>query len=454
VASALAEARPNGAGGVDARGPFAARVFDVDSSALLGSNRWDEIVERNPDFVNLSETIAHGAAQNIDRLVYDQRIFVANGAGNWSSDPDDGARCWAYNSVCVGGYRHGGTASWADDTESRASWRNSPATGREEPDLAGPYTVPGIGDAGTSFATPTIVGLAALLTAAHPQVLHREPTLMRALLMASASHGVREPEKAPGVALVGDGVDDRTGAGVPRGDRASAMVEGHGFFARELGQTRDFASVGRLGDRIEFTASEGDVVRAVLAWDNCPVSQRTGDFDALVVDLDMTVRGPDHDVHEEILCCADANIPLSTATSADAAEELETGSEGYDPSYLDSRQRRKDLRRWSRQSGRLLAGLDILGARADQGTAQVSEDVAGGVELANPPLEVQMVPTVYRNSSRVDNYEVVEFTAPVGGTYEIEVDVAKWEVCPWDGGRSTHAAIAWDVQLGAEVSQP
>jgi len=30
VASALAEARPNEAGGVAARGPFAARVFDVD----------------------------------------------------------------------------------------------------------------------------------------------------------------------------------------------------------------------------------------------------------------------------------------------------------------------------------------------------------------------------------------------------------------------------------------
>jgi hypothetical protein len=40
---------------------------------------------------------------------------------------------------------------------------------------------------------------------------------------------------------------------------------------------------------------------------------------------------------------------------------------------------------------------------------------------------------------------MVEFRAPVAGTYEIEVDARRWAVCPFDGEMSTHTALAWDV---------
>jgi len=459
AALALATSRRDSQGEYTYQGPFAARLFEVDAYALLGHAGWTELSDRNPDFVSISQVTGSGSAQGMDTLVYEDRIFVANGAGNWASDPMDKARCAAYNALCVGGYSTRGTTSWADDRQSGASWRNHPATGREEPDLAGPYTVEGSGT-GTSFATPAVVGLAALLTANHREVLYREPTLMRALLMASASHTVREPMKQPGIPIVGDGVDDRTGAGVPRGDRASAIVEAGHTFARKLDRNRDFDAEGRLGDPIRFDVTKGEVVRAALAWDNCPISQSQGPSDVLVVDLDLTVRGPDHDANDDIRCCADVNLystkisptrstaTRSTATSSRkprASRGKRSGSEGYDPRYSRSFERFLDRWRAQAEAGRLLGQFDFLGASAKDRTADVSDDVAAGTKEPGPTLDFQQVETVYRNHSRVDNYEIVEFTAPVSGTYEIEVDAERWDVCPFDGGMSTHTAVAWDV---------
>jgi hypothetical protein len=74
----------------------------------------------------------------------------------------------------------------------------------------------------------------------------------------------------------------------------------------------------------------------------------------------------------------------------------------------------------------------------------VSDEVASGIE-SDSSLDFQRLPTVFTNHSRVDNYEMVEFRAPVAGTYEIEVDARRWEVCPFDGEMSTHTALAWDV---------
>jgi len=473
VTSALASARPDGQGGYVYRGPFAGRFFDIDSNVFLSHAAGTELSERDPDFVNISETTKPESAKWIDQLVYEKRIFVANAAGN---DTADYARCYAYNALCVGGYDHGNTESWIDDTSTGgASWKNHPATGREEPDLVGVTNVRLLAQAqhasardpnsGTSFAAPSVVGLAALLTANHPQVLRREPTLLRALLMASASHPVREPEKIPGIPIVGDGVDDRTGAGVPRGDRASAIVEGKHLFARRLDRARDFDAAGRLGDPIGFQAGKGDVVRAVLAWDSCPAYQN-GASDTLVVDLDLTVRGPDHDGHDDILCCADVNLSsmqvyeatrrssyTATDEGADGSypteldhvdESVESGSEGYDQSYLMDVQRILDMWRLQLEPPRLLSQFDFLDDRAKQDTADVSDEVASGIE-SDSSLDFQRLPTVFTNHSRVDNYEIVEFRAPIAGTYEIEVDARRWEVCPFDGERSTHTALAWDV---------
>lgn len=449
TALALASARSDGQGGMKYRGPFAARVFDVDSEFYLEVS---DLLARDPDFVSISEVGGPSSSLGMDALVYEHRIFVANGAGN----DDKVARCRAYNALCVGGYSDGGTESWADDSVAGGSWQNHSATGREEPDLAGPWKVAGLPDGGTSYATPAVVGLAALLTANHREVLYREPTLMRALLMASASHAVREPAKLPGIPIVGDGVDDHAGAGVPRGDRASAIVEAGRTFAQKLDRARDFDAGGRLGDQIRFQVAKGDVVRAVLAWDNCPISQIQGEFDALVVDLDLTVRGPEHDAHDDILCCADVNLSSTQVdpTSATATnsgdmgplEATEVGSEGYDPNYSSSFQSLYDLWRSYVEAGQLLSQFDFLDMNARDAVADVSDGVATGIEVEQPPLDFQEVPTVFTNHSRVDNYEMVEFRAPVGGTYEIEVDARRWDVCPYDGGMSTHTALAWDVR--------
>jgi hypothetical protein len=47
------------------------------------------------------------------------------------------------------------------------------------------------------------------------------------------------------------------------------------------------------------------------------------------------------------------------------------------------------------------------------------------------------------NPSHVDNYENVEFVAPVTGTYRFEITAPRWGVCPYDGGMSTNIALVW-----------
>ncbi len=73
----------------------------------------------------------------------------------------------------------------------------------------------------TSFATPFVVGTAGLLMANFQGDLVEDPTLTRAVLMASASHAMQNLHPIP---IYSDGVDDRAGMGAPRGDRGKANI--------------------------------------------------------------------------------------------------------------------------------------------------------------------------------------------------------------------------------------
>jgi hypothetical protein len=50
------------------------------------------------------------------------------------------------------------------------------------------------------------------------------------------------------------------------------------------------------------------------------------------------------------------------------------------------------------------------------------------------------------NVSHVDNYETVEFVAPVAGQYTIEVTAPRWDLCPYDNSHATNLALAWSKQ--------
>src|SRR5262249_51506015 len=157
-------------------------------------------------------------------------------------------------------------------------WVNDPSTHREKPDLVGPsigsfplnqssthpasqqfpYQAYRSDLVGTSFSTPFVTGTAALLMATFPDPLTNDPTLTRAVLMASARHGF---PGLPPVPLFSDGVDDKAGVGAPRGDRAHAILEDGNFFSKFVDRATDFDSSGDLTAPVEFSVNAGDRVR-------------------------------------------------------------------------------------------------------------------------------------------------------------------------------------------------
>jgi Subtilase family len=262
------------------------------------------MIARNPHLVNFSCTDDQwldGKDPYMDYAVYTHRIFVANGSGNLVADgPQDlPVYCPSYNSVCVGGYNHRGTVgrgNWGDDIPG-GRWRNPLRTGREKPDLIGPTgdQLPSYqGDTryesrgGTSFSTPFVVGTAGLLMANFPQKLLGNPTLTRATLLASATHSI--PGQQP-VALINDGVDDKTGAGAPRGDRALQILDDDKFVTAFIDRGRDFDSSGYLTIPLpNFGASPGEKVRVVMTYDHCQV-ETVSMPERLQADLDLIVYG-------------------------------------------------------------------------------------------------------------------------------------------------------------------
>jgi hypothetical protein len=304
--------------GVRPIGLFQGRMFE------FGFSISEQLLMRNPHFINRSQLIGPDVQPPMDYAVHVDRVFMANAAGQGEAGdpPFHEVSCYSYNSLCVGGYLHNDTlgvipgvgTNFGDDTS--AGWFvNDDDTGREEPDLAGSFSpktarfdldfIPGpdepdsydAGLDGTSFASPSVLGLAALLTANFESDLLGEPTLLRAVLHASAEHAVRLSDtfdlEAPfiSVALFGDGFDDPAGSGVPRGDRAIEIVENEQFFHGYLDRDVDFLPGGLLATPLEFHADVGDVVRVAVVWDQC-TDQMLAMSDTMLVDLNLTVEGP------------------------------------------------------------------------------------------------------------------------------------------------------------------
>jgi hypothetical protein len=273
-------------GGTNTAGMFAGRMFDVDArSPMAVEDMW----KRFPQLVVAAWTISLIDARRIDTEAYNHGTFVFNGSGNNSADV---ANCYAYNAVCVGGYETKGTfGSYTDDTPPAGAYSYLNYENREGPSLVGPYSVGATasyrggyaGGSGTSFATPAVAGLAGLLLTNYSGALWQRPSLMRAVLMASAqAHPVRDGGRR--IPRFNDAVDDRMGVGAPHGDRAITIMS-----ARTYKYLR--ATPQQLGTQATFAVKANERVRVVLAWDQCPYT--TGATD-LRVDLDLAVKAPNN----------------------------------------------------------------------------------------------------------------------------------------------------------------
>jgi hypothetical protein len=331
---------------------------------------------------------------------------------------------------------------------------NDPESGREEPDVVGTYSVSsalatGFGyttEYGTSFATPAITGLAALLTANFNADLRRDPTLLRAVLMASASHPISNPDAAaPNVPDMNDGIDDRSGAGAPRGDRGRAILENDNFLSENLDRDADFTSEGALNRSISFEAASGKTVRVALAWDQCPVSMLST-RDVLVADLDMVVDGP----AAPLEVCDPVKSP-----GCDGGDGGDSGSyPGSDLTIDSGYSVFAPKTSYSTLSYSTIASPDSTSLVAeDTVLAPVEEPTSSptssSAQFALPTLSLNK--SYFSNPSAVDNYEILEFRAPATGTYHVKITAPRWDRCEYDGGKNTNVALAWDVVSSSEL---
>jgi len=267
-------------------GLFQGRVLDVNS---LDYDAVADMWSRNPDIVNASFTISRRNGKNIDEEVYRRGTFVFNGSGN---DPEDEANCYSYNALCIGGYSANSTIGYfKDDTIWGASSTiNDRYNNREFPQLVGPVVASKTAsafsqyasDIGTSYATPGVAGLGALLLASYEAKLNKRPALMRSVLMASAqAHSIVSEGKT--IPDFNDGIDDKMGVGAPNGNRAKSILEQNSYQYKVLTPS----DLGLQSD-INIPVKLYDKVRVVLAWDQCPEYDK---FDPeLFVDLDMSVK--------------------------------------------------------------------------------------------------------------------------------------------------------------------
>jgi subtilisin family serine protease len=192
----------------------------------------------------------------------------------------------AYNVVTVGGLDDQGTAQWSDDTMYACSSFGDPTSrngDREKPELVAPganieMVDPGPAnlfvDSGTSFAAPHVTGVTALLIQQNSR-LTVWPEILRAVLMASATHNIEGSTR----------LSDQDGAGGVAANRASGIVgnppawDGVGF-ACSTPHTLDLTTRA-MGRRTHH--------RVAISWTTDPAfadyTQRpSADIDLQVVD--------------------------------------------------------------------------------------------------------------------------------------------------------------------------
>lgn len=293
----------------------------VMSAGISGPDRQDDIdalvwaLDQGAEVVNASYQWCTGSPQMdvIDRA-FDHyararyRMFVVAAGNNVPDCPfdyvDSPAKGW--NVLSIGAYDDQNDSDWSNDEMADFStWYNpdSLSWDREKPEVVAPgVSITGIEmdgnlrtEDGTSFATPQVAGLAALLIDRNSS-LNVWSEVNRAIIMASATHNIEGPAGIP------SGQDLRDGAGGINAVLADTVAQTRNFSDVDpcidscwwgIGISNTSFPVG-TGLYRYFTANRGDFIRVAITWwshADCP-SIANCNFDRLDTDLDFGVQDP------------------------------------------------------------------------------------------------------------------------------------------------------------------
>jgi hypothetical protein len=235
-----------------------------------------------------------GLDRYVDYVIRNRSVTIVKSAGNSSTpqipvtSPGKG-----YNVLTVGNYNDVNTASNSDDVMSSTSVYGDPYSvysDREKPEVVAPgvsinttcisSTTCIAPDSGTSFAAPHVAGCAALLMQRN-SLLGDWPESIRAVLMASAVVNIEGATR----------LSEIDGAGAIECDSADDIVSGAAG-----GEMHEAVTISSFPRDITFSATAGQTVRVVIAWDSTPsqpvTAGTTPASDPLNADLDLTVYSP------------------------------------------------------------------------------------------------------------------------------------------------------------------
>jgi hypothetical protein len=236
-------------------------------------------------------TALDAAMDNDVRNGYNTHVIAAgndcNGFGTGTCNVESPAL--SYNSIAVGSVEDQKTYTTADDTMSLFSSYVDPISthgDREKPEVVAngenmnstlptsfPPLIGNVGS-GTSFASPVVAGVAALIQEANPNLMVW-PEEVKAILLGAARYNVE-----------GTNWSDQDGAGGVNGFKAAQTP----FFGNHSGHANVACSGTFPINLITFGVNAGDKLKFALAWDTDPnyanyTTQPSSD-------IDLCITGP------------------------------------------------------------------------------------------------------------------------------------------------------------------